>query len=259
MTEQASVVFGIDGLPDTEGIISEDVLTDARNNLIEPSPTDETYTELDDSAGLPESKVSLDDYIERGKLARRDTDGGKWKLVYLAANVAKDWGQDSLGEWAAGVGIGSSTARQYRRMGIFYQFDEWLAFCDHHQNADGECAVYFSHFSQALVLPTPAIAYEWLTIVANAAHWSVDEAAFELQKWINLRGYQKRQQSKGKAKTKIELCKNLTVNRPELTNMNGEWYLTVRITDDESIIKALDPNLKSNKNVLLQLTLTKSV
>lgn len=239
---------------DEDGLIEEVDLVDAREDVARLA---ESYATLDDSADQPSEKTSYEEYVEQGKLARKQMDGGKWKLCRIAAALVVDYNENTLGEWAADIGIGASTARHYRRMALFYEYAEWLAFVDQHTQHN-DCNVYFSHFGQALVLPTPALAYEWLAIVSGG-NWSVDVAGAELQKWIQLKGYEKRNPGKQSKSSKVELCKNVGVIRPSFSQLNGEWFVSFRITDDEEIIKALETLLKNNKNQPLRMTLTKVV
>lgn len=124
------------------------------------------------------------------------------------------------------------------------------------RNPDGDDPLVFSHFAQALVLPTPDIAYEWLEIVAHMPNWSVDVTQVKLNEWIKMRGYTKRKPGKQPTKSKVAVC-TFSINRPSFSQMNGEWYVTFRITEDEPMIKAAENALKTNPNQILQLTLVK--
>lgn len=226
---------------DDNGVIEESDLYDAREHL--------AYTALDDSVDPAPTKPTLEELIERGKLARSRMDAGKWQLCDLAVQVVVAFNDDTLGEWAQEIGVASSTARHYRRMGTFYDYADRLAKLDQWSDHD-ECNVYFSHFADALVLPTPALAYEWLNIVAGG-HWSVDFARAELQKWMSLRGYEKRKPGKQPSKAKANVvCEKVGVYSPTFTQKNGVWQVTFKLSEEEDMVKALIDRLINQKQPL---------
>lgn len=202
----------------------------------------------------------LEVFIERGKQHVAMMDAGKWLLCQDAADVAVVWGDSTLDDWANEVGIAGSTARHYRRMWYFFDNARRLAFEKVHcANPDEICWLKFSHYSQALILPNADIAYEWLAIVAIGL-MPVDYAKVELDKWMESRGYSKRNPGKQPSKPeKVFVAKNLNVSgKMEFEQHDGEYYVRIRLQDEPDIIEAFKIALRAHKKHDLRLTIVQA-
>lgn len=60
---------------------------------------------------------------ELGRSRVQANDGNQWELGDLAIEVDKNYGTNRIGEWAAAIGIVTSTANNYRKISRYYAPD----------------------------------------------------------------------------------------------------------------------------------------
>lgn len=117
-------------------------------------------------------KVSLEEYGERGRRLREVLDGAQWALGDLALEVISTYGLGAVDEWAKDVGIGRSTAYEYKGLCAFYELSARADYLD-------MPTLTYSHFRVAKRLNSKVLAYQLLDLAALNG-WSVDETEYHM-------------------------------------------------------------------------------
>ena len=113
---------------------------------------------------LPDAWESL---CDAGRHYAEDMDAGRWKLGDLALKVEKQYGQDSLGEFAREVNVRAGRIREYRRVCDFYENVARAAFLETHP------VLSYSHLRAAMRLGDADTAYAYL-VTASENRLSVE-------------------------------------------------------------------------------------
>jgi hypothetical protein len=119
-----------------------------------------------------DEKITLEEYGERGRRLREVLDGAQWALGDIALDVISDYGASAVDEWAKDVGIGRSTAYEYKGLCVFYEKSARADYLD-------MPTLTYSHFRVAKRLNSVTLAYELLDLAALNA-WSVDQTEFHM-------------------------------------------------------------------------------
>lgn len=114
--------------------------------------------------------ITLEEYGERGRRLREVVDQAQWALGDLALEVISAYGLSAVDEWAKDVGIGRSTAYEYKAMCVFYEQSARADYLDMPM-------LTYSHFRVAKRLNSVVLAYELLDI-ASRDGMSVDELTY---------------------------------------------------------------------------------
>ncbi len=194
------------------------------------------------------SKPDPETFYERGRLAREKKEGACWELGDIAAEFVTVYGANQMDNFAREVGLAKKTAQEYRRMSIFYEMYARASFLRDHPN------VFYSHFRQAKVLPTPPLAYEWLELVSEQGY-TVDEAGLELDKWMRVKGLEPDEDDEPTPE-KVVICDGFFVYPRSLMQLHGEWMLTIVVKEPDAVAEQLKRDIEEYKFTGLKLKLS---
>lgn len=113
-------------------------------------------------------EIQIDDnwetLVSQGMEAREQKDNSQWKLGFLADKVNVRYGQNSVGQFAATIGVNKRSLLRYR--------DVYRVFKD--QRIDPSLS--FSHYLKVSALPDPLPFLER----ASVEGWSVEKLGLEI-------------------------------------------------------------------------------
>jgi len=69
---------------------------------------------LNPPAYVEQQKLSWEEYVSQGIIARESKDNSQWLLGDLALGVKKDYGEDSIGKYATEISVVKKTLVNYR-------------------------------------------------------------------------------------------------------------------------------------------------
>jgi hypothetical protein len=113
-------------------------------------------------------KISWEEAISRGMVARESEDNGRWALGDLANEVEKDYGKDSIGKYAYAIGVARKTLMGYRTVASKFDMPIRIKYQK----------LSFSHFKTCCSLEKPEA---WLE-KADDDNWSVEHLSKEISK-----------------------------------------------------------------------------
>lgn len=121
-----------------------------------------------DVVTLPDDWETLAD---AGRTAAQDMDSGRFLLGDLALRIEKRYGQDSIGQYSADIGLArAGTLREYARVARRFDIPTRIAFA-------GDAGLNWSHFREALRAKDDAEI--WLARAADEG-WPVAEMARQI-------------------------------------------------------------------------------
>ena len=103
---------------------------------------------------------TLEEIISDGLVAREERDGSQWRLGDLAQEVAKGYGEDTIGKYAGEIGIVKKTLMNYRTVSARFSPEV----------RNNHRKLSYSHFVVASGLTEPLA---WLE-KANDNNWSIE-------------------------------------------------------------------------------------
>lgn len=107
-----------------------------------------------------------EEILSDGLVAREDRDGSQWKLGDLAIEVAKSYGEDTIGKYAGEIGIVKKTLMNYRTVSARFTNEVRTKYRK----------LSYSHFAALVPLESPEA---WLE-KADDNDWSIEMMKREL-------------------------------------------------------------------------------
>lgn len=119
---------------------------------------------------VEEKKVekTWEEYLVEGLNARESGDMSAWILGDLSTGIQKDYGEDSIGKYAVGIGVAKKTLMNYRTVASSFPTD----------TRNKYRKLSFSHFKAVAGLEKPEA---WLE-QADDNDWPVEKLSIEVRK-----------------------------------------------------------------------------
>jgi len=123
---------------------------------------------LNPPAYVEQQKLSWEEYVSQGIIARESKDNSQWLLGDLALGVKKDYGEDSIGKYATEISVAKNSLKVYRNVASTFEKDMRIFFS----------RLSFTHFQLCAGQDDPE---KWLKL-ADDNNWTCEQLAIEIKK-----------------------------------------------------------------------------